>query len=307
MKYYTYLHRRKDNGEVFYVGQGCNRRAFRSWHHDNKDWHRVADVVGYSIEIIDHFNTKKEALDAEYLLIQEHKDNGWLVNKIGGNILPGTSYQAKNPRGRYNTKINSPATLKAKGYTLVQDIWVKLHHYYSRLRKNPNNDCIEVYKGGLHSQGYMMISVIRDSDMKRMMVTGHRIAARIKEKRAIREEEYVIKTCSNMRCHNPAHLIIGDKADLNTVMTKNKRWANRRPGSTVYNRPRYDRPDVPTPSELLYVINHTIPECVARFGWTERQIKNIQHNYNRGSYKWLPHFDNNGDLKPEWEWLYKKK
>ena len=192
MKYYTYLHRRKDNGEVFYVGQGCNRRAFRSWHHDNKDWHKVADAVGHTVEILDKFATKKEALDAEYLLIQEYKDNGWLVNKIGGNVPPGSSYQAKNPRGRYNTKITGPTTLKAKGYTLLYDVWVKLHNYQDRLKKNPVTNCIEVYKGGLHSQGYMMISVVRDSDMKRMMVTGHRIAGRIKAKRALKEEEYVM-------------------------------------------------------------------------------------------------------------------
>ena len=61
MKYYTYLHRRKDNNEIFYIGQGCNRRAFRQYHHDNKDWHSVADTIGYTIEIIEHYKTKSQS------------------------------------------------------------------------------------------------------------------------------------------------------------------------------------------------------------------------------------------------------
>ena len=300
MKYYTYLHRRKDNGEVFYVGQGCNRRAFRSWHYDNQDWHKVADVVGYSIEILDKFATKQEAQDAEYLLIQQYRSTGWLVNKQGGHIPPGHN---PAPKRRYK---KNPATLPQKGYTLLYDIWVKLHDYHSRLKQNPATGCLEVYKGGLHAQGYMMISVIRDLDKKRIMLTGARVAGRIKAKRALVETDFVIKTCSNMKCHNPAHLIVGDMKDLVKVKTKNKRWPGR-DGTDRYDRPRYDRADVPTALELLYVLNHTTPECIARFGWTEQQVKHIQSNYNRGAYKWLTHFDSNGDLKPDWKWLYKKQ
>ena len=297
MKYYTYLHRRKDNNEIFYIGQGSKLRAFRQYHHDNKNWHQVADVVGYTVEIIDYYNTKEEALEAEFNLIQQYRNTGWLVNRVGGRVKPFGWHP--NTKRKNKAKVS----LKDRGYTLLHDIWVKLDDYNSRLTADPVTGCLEVTSGGLHSQGYMMIGVVHDHDKKRTMTVGARIAGRLKAKRALTSEDFVVKTCGNSKCHNLEHLIIGS-ADTaaeyrklnNPVPVKPTRPANRR---------RYDRADVPQASEVTYVLNHTIEESMARFGWTKKQVRAIQYNHNRGRYSWLKHFDANTDtVLPEWRWLY---
>ena len=61
---YIYLHRRADTGAVFYVGAGSGYRA-RSKASRNEDWSAVAAACGLTVQIIDTFDTPKEAGEAE--------------------------------------------------------------------------------------------------------------------------------------------------------------------------------------------------------------------------------------------------
>lgn len=61
---YVYLHRRADNGAVFYVGVGRGYRA-RSKRGRNEDWAAVAAACGFSVQILDAFDSVSEAGDAE--------------------------------------------------------------------------------------------------------------------------------------------------------------------------------------------------------------------------------------------------
>jgi len=50
MEYYVYVHRKKTDGTIFYVGKGCGKRAWskaRSVH-----WKRVVQKHGFTVEII---------------------------------------------------------------------------------------------------------------------------------------------------------------------------------------------------------------------------------------------------------------
>lgn len=79
-KFYVYLHRRKDNNVVFYIGKGSGDRlkTIRKY----KSWRKVyEDAGGFTYEIFKDNLSEKEALDLESQLI-EKPENGWcLVNK----------------------------------------------------------------------------------------------------------------------------------------------------------------------------------------------------------------------------------
>jgi len=88
--FYTYLHRRADDGEVFYVGKGAGTRAYRMesrslW------WRRVARKHGRVVEILAHWDDEAQALEHEKLLIACFQDlDAPLVNlTLGGEGTTG--------------------------------------------------------------------------------------------------------------------------------------------------------------------------------------------------------------------------
>jgi len=83
MKYYTYLHRRNDTNEVFYVGKGQGKRAWKG--RRNKWWHCIADTRGFTVEICAHWPTEREAFEHEIFLIECFKSLDYkLVNQTKG-------------------------------------------------------------------------------------------------------------------------------------------------------------------------------------------------------------------------------
>lgn len=82
--FFTYLHRRQDTGEVFYVGKGRAKRPHdrggRSVH-----WRRVAAKHGRAVEVLAPWPTDAEAKEHEKFLIQVFRDLGApLVNVTEG-------------------------------------------------------------------------------------------------------------------------------------------------------------------------------------------------------------------------------
>jgi hypothetical protein len=87
MKYYIYLHKRKDTGEVFYVGKGKGNR-YKSKVGRTAYWLNIVNKYGYTAEIIEYFDTEELAFRAEESLIAKigRKDLGMgaLVNLSDG-------------------------------------------------------------------------------------------------------------------------------------------------------------------------------------------------------------------------------
>ena len=79
--YYVYLHRRLDNGDVFYVGKGNNRRAWAKARR-NKEWNSIVNQTQYVVEIIKDCLTNDEALTLELSMIETLPN---LTNKITRN------------------------------------------------------------------------------------------------------------------------------------------------------------------------------------------------------------------------------
>jgi hypothetical protein len=82
--FYTYAHTKPD-GTIFYIGKGSKNRAWKKTKR-NQHWKNiVAKYEIYGVEILANWNTEKEALDHEILLISCFKDMGYkLANMTNG-------------------------------------------------------------------------------------------------------------------------------------------------------------------------------------------------------------------------------
>jgi hypothetical protein len=83
-KFYTYVHRRADTGEVFYVGKGKRERAYAKQRRGDY-WDRVVAKHGLTVEIMAYFYEEAGAFDHERALIAEYREAGVrLVNMTDG-------------------------------------------------------------------------------------------------------------------------------------------------------------------------------------------------------------------------------
>lgn len=67
-RFYVYIHRRKDNNAIFYVGKGSGQRAY-SKHDRNKHWRHIASRCGFDVEIVANSLAEHEAHCHEIFLI----------------------------------------------------------------------------------------------------------------------------------------------------------------------------------------------------------------------------------------------
>lgn len=83
-KFYTYVHRRADTGEAFYVGKGRNGRSgIRAGR--SIEWLSVVEQHGYVSEILAYFEFEEFAFEHEKQLISDFKSLGLkLCNKTNG-------------------------------------------------------------------------------------------------------------------------------------------------------------------------------------------------------------------------------
>lgn len=81
----VYLHRRKDNGQVMYVGVGNDERPFTTQSR-TKIWEKVKKEIGIEIQVVKSNVEEDYGLMLEAHLINKFKDNGYLVNGSPGHI-----------------------------------------------------------------------------------------------------------------------------------------------------------------------------------------------------------------------------
>lgn len=83
-EFYTYIHRKADTGEVFYVGKGKGQRATTIYNR-TKYWQNVVKKHGFVVEISSVFDIESDALDDEVRLIEKLRNEGVrLVNLTNG-------------------------------------------------------------------------------------------------------------------------------------------------------------------------------------------------------------------------------
>ena len=82
--FYVYLHRRKTDNKVFYVGKGKNNRAFDKTNR-SRWWKNVVDKHGVEVEVVFDNLPEKDALQVEKDTILEFRYFGHpLVNMTDG-------------------------------------------------------------------------------------------------------------------------------------------------------------------------------------------------------------------------------
>lgn len=82
--FYTYVHIRNDSNTIFYVGKGCKNRAY-SEQGRNKSWSEIAKEHGYTVQIVEHFDSENDAFALERYLIASFRACGVLLcNKRDG-------------------------------------------------------------------------------------------------------------------------------------------------------------------------------------------------------------------------------
>lgn len=88
--YYVYVHKKRTDGSIFYVGKGTGSRCLVR-HGRNTHWNNIVKKYDYSIEIIENNLTLLDALIAERELIEKLKLIGLkLCNQTnGGDGYPG--------------------------------------------------------------------------------------------------------------------------------------------------------------------------------------------------------------------------
>jgi len=87
LDFYVYIHKKKTNGEVFYVGKGRNKRAWSSSSR-SRFWRAVVDKCGFDVQIIFSGLSEDDAFRHEIELISVYgrrdKGEGSLVNLSDG-------------------------------------------------------------------------------------------------------------------------------------------------------------------------------------------------------------------------------
>lgn len=110
-RFYVYIHRRKDNNAIFYVGKGSGHRAYNKSTR-NRFWkivHRKAG--GRSVEIVGDFDTEAEALQHELFLT-------WSLRVFGTRLANLVDGGGGTPGWNHSQAAKAKMSSKRKGFAL---------------------------------------------------------------------------------------------------------------------------------------------------------------------------------------------
>ena len=128
MKYYVYIHKRKDNNVVFYVGKGSGDRRYSKYNRSS-DWHRVVSTCGgfYSEVLVENLE-ENDSLMTESFFIQNPPTDWQLTNKYVNSPL---DYDL-NWSERFYYDSTSPSGLRHTGnYKLEKGTVAGYQKFYS--------------------------------------------------------------------------------------------------------------------------------------------------------------------------------
>jgi hypothetical protein len=176
-----------------------------------------------------------------------------------------------------------------KNKTLVVDTYINLDSFYSRFDYDTDTDCIH-WTGPYHKQGYGMFGGIKRSTNKPVMFLVHRLLMADKMQRPLRTDEMVIHTCSNSKCCNINHLIIGDGKTRNSIMAKNGRSGPRVRGKHSKDYKPQNRKYKYSVDEMLWARYATKEEIADRYEIPIERARQMQWNFVN-KYRWLNELD----------------
>lgn len=100
--FYVYVHKRKSDAAVFYVGKGRGDRAWSN-HHRNPHWWATVKKHGVDVHVESTWDNEIEAFDRERELISLHRAHGApLCNMTDGGEGGGTYIRTEETRRKYS-------------------------------------------------------------------------------------------------------------------------------------------------------------------------------------------------------------
>lgn len=131
-KAYVYIHRRKTDGMVFYVGKGSDPYRLRQKTGRNRYWNSVVAKHGWTYEKVAEGLSDQEALDLEISTIAEMRALGMPLTNLtdGGEGLRGHVQSAEHIKKRTDAyrgrKHSDEARAKMRGRVVTQEVRDKL-------------------------------------------------------------------------------------------------------------------------------------------------------------------------------------
>lgn len=152
--FYVYIHRKKSNNEIFYVGKGKDRRAY--WKsRRNQYWQNIVNKYGYIVEILKDNLTENEAFKLEIQTIEQYRNqNIKLCNMSEGGEGRTGAFHSKE------TKEKIAIHLRGKNNPrYINEIYTFVNHYTSEEFVGTKNDLMKKLNiGNDNSTIYRMVN-----------------------------------------------------------------------------------------------------------------------------------------------------
>jgi len=113
LDFYVYVHKRKDNGVVFYVGHGRRDRCNHKGAGKTKDWLKIDNEAGgHDVQMLEDNLSKEQAKERELFYIENPKEGWTLVNKRKPTVVHELNYEELSSIFYYDE--TSPSGLRYK-------------------------------------------------------------------------------------------------------------------------------------------------------------------------------------------------
>ena len=177
-------------------------------------------------------------------------------------------------------------------YTRYGNLYFNFSGIDDKYKQTGPNDCW-LWTGPLHRQGYGMTGGVYADSNKRFMTVVHRPLMMRHLARELAGHEFVIKTCSNHKCCNTAHYILGDHKVKTDIMKQNDRI---RPGPKVAGKTRkQNRVYRHSEAEIQWIRDASSKDIAERYGLTINRAGHLRWGFRKG-FTWLP-WPNDPNLK----------
>jgi hypothetical protein len=158
--------------------------------------------------------------------------------------------------------------------------------FWDEHREEVPSGCIE-WRGATHRQGYGMINAVRLSDEQAIMTVTHRVAIMEATGKNLTSQDFIINTCDNKLCCNPAHYFIGDYSDRTQMMKMRGRVGLGKRGPRITPPKKQVRNYKYTEEEIQWVRLATPQDIAERYNIDSKRAGCMRHLFRNG-YKWLP-------------------